>query len=162
MTSNHPEQLVRSLDVFGLIGGTAAAAIGVYFAPSPSFDPEGWGYCGISAAYPIRLPEPPPQFGLDSYQCLLHPIGVAMLLTYLAAVFWISGAFASRIGQSVSPRRGAAAGALAIVPAILGMLNPTDGIDAAPTIMVGAAMMIGATAIAYAGGTHAKRPDFTN
>lgn len=151
---------MRALDVFGLAGGTATAIAGVYFAPSPSYDPEGVGYCGISAAYPIRLSEQTPQFGLDAYECLLDPTGVAMLLCYLAAVFWISGAFASRIGERISPKRGAAAGALAIVPTILGMLSPADGINAVPTIVVGATVILIVTAIAYAGGAYARRLDF--
>lgn len=148
---------MRAIDIFGFLGGAATAAVGVHFAPTAAHDPQEWGYCGIRALYPIRLSEKVPVFGLDSYVCVPDPLGIVMLVAYLSVVFFISGAFATRIGKKIEPIRGACAVALAIGLSIADMLLPFEGIDAVPTFIVGVALAAGAIATAYAGGIYASR-----
>lgn len=149
---------MRASDIIGVIGGVVFAGLGLLFAPSPAYDPGGWGYCGVSEAFPIVWPEMQPKhFGFDGYECAIDRTAVVLLLGYLAAVSMIAGALASRIGAAVVPGRGVLAVALAFGPALLLMATSRPRVDVLSSAMVGVAVFIGAAACAYLAGYLAKR-----
>jgi hypothetical protein len=153
---------MKAGDILGLFGGVVFGTVGLIFAPSPAYDPEGWGNCGVSAVYPVYLPEPEKipgenYFCLDCYECLVDPIGVLLLLLYLAAVFAISGALASRIGEAVTPTRGAVSAAIVVGPALLLMIHSFDEVNVPLTVLIAVAVFAGLVSCAYLGGLVAKR-----
>ncbi len=151
---------MRTLNVLGVAAGAVSTALGLYFAPSPTSDPAAGGLCatGLGGIFPIHAPEiRPPQYDLDMATCLLEPVGVALLLLYLAAVFLIAGAFASRLGEQDDPRRGALAVGLVVVVHLLEMSLRGESVDRVPTCLAALATVAGAVGLAYAGGRLAQR-----
>ncbi|HMN44524.1 MAG TPA: hypothetical protein PKE27_08130 [Povalibacter sp.] len=153
---------MKAGDILGAIGGVVFGTVGLIFAPSPAYDPEGWGYCGISAAYPVYLPEPEKvpgehYFCLDCYECVVDPRGVFLLLLYLVAVFTISGALASRIGEAITPSRGAVSAAIVVGPALLLMIHSFERVNVPVTAVIAVVVFGGLVSSAYLGGVLAKR-----
>lgn len=160
---------MRIGDLMGFVGGVAFAAIGLRFTPAtPAYDPKGWGPCGVSAVFPVRLrgPQEPAHFeptmiehpfGFDHSGCEMEPHAWVMLVVYLTVIFMISGAFATRVGQTLAPTRGALAAALVAVIAILHVATIGKGIDVWSTTLFGLALFAGAVCCAFLGGHLAKR-----
>jgi hypothetical protein len=153
---------MKPADILGAVGGIVFGTAGLIFAPSPAYDPGGWGYCGVSAAYPVYVPEPEEVLGenyfcLDCYECVVDPGGVFLLLLYLAAVFTISGALASRIGEVISPVRGAVSAAIVVGPALLLMIHSFERVNVPVTALIAMAVFGGLVSCAYLGGHLAKR-----
>jgi hypothetical protein len=148
---------MKAAEVLGLACGAILASVGIFFAPSPAYDPDGWGACGIRAAFPIRVPvDMRAQFGLDIYECVVAPNDVVLLLVYLAVVFLISGAVAMRIGETLKPMRAAIAAGMVIATAILMIVFPSEGLLVIPSLLIAIAVVAGAIAFAYLGGILAR------
>ena len=154
---------MKGSNILGVVGGMVFTTIGLICAPSPSYDPAGWGQCGALEVFPIRqpMPEPTPNverpFCFHCYECVVGPGRVLWLLAYLTVVFMISGALAARIGERMAPTRGALSVGLIFGPTLLFMALTTGGVDVLLTALVGAALFVAAASLAYGGGLLAQR-----
>ena len=165
---------MHKTDLIGFVSGVVLASLGLRFVPSSAvFDPEGLGPCGVSGVFPVLLPETPvaaapepePEPGttvhhfgfVHYYDCSVQPSTALLVAVYFAFVFVISGALASRIGETTSPNRGVLAVGLVAAPVVLNLAIHGERIDVLATTLVGMAVFSSAICCAYLGGLVAKQ-----
>ncbi|MBB6096566.1 hypothetical protein HNQ60_005488 [Povalibacter uvarum] len=137
---------MRISNVVGLLGGMAFTATGLFCLVA--FD------CRTSLIFPITAskslkPIVEEPFALSCCECVVSPSGVLWLACIAAMVFMISGALASRIGETKSPGRGALAVGLVFGATLLQAATSGGEIDVAQTTLIGVGALLGAIACAY-------------
>jgi hypothetical protein len=142
-------------NLVGLFGGVAFTSIGLFIAPTFVLGCNSFDIFPIPPLVPSsQLVENP--FCFHCNECTLESPGMVWLLGYYAAVFVVSGAFASRIGETTSPSRGALAVGITTGGALLYLALFNHSNDASSTVLVGVGALVGAMALAYVGGYFAK------
>lgn len=157
----HRFQGFRVLGIRGLGGffaGCFPLLLGYYLAPSPTYDPGGWGPCTLRSVFPVLVESGPAitPYCFDCYDCVFSPVRFAIFVVVVGGLFALSGAFMVWVSKvpsvplSVAPT-------LVLVPALLFAMSFDRELRWWPTLALGAAVLICAVLLAAAGGFLAGR-----
>ena len=141
----------------GLAAGIFPILVGYYFVPSPTYDPGGWGPCGLGSVFPVTKDTGPviTHYGLDGYECVYSPTGIVIFVVVLGGLFALSGAFTILVSKSLSIVLSAIPAAVAVSTLLIAMTADYD-FDVIPTVAIGGSVLFCAICLAALGGRLAR------
>ncbi|HKS57790.1 MAG TPA: hypothetical protein VJS12_21005 [Steroidobacteraceae bacterium] len=148
-------------DLPGLVIGTAAGLLGVYFlVPRPR---SGWGPCDFTVFYPLHSELWPVEPVMMFDNCATDAITLSIVSGVLSLICLAAGALAAAIGRNANAARGARAAAIVVAVVLTTLAIQRSDTPDAPylgwleSFIAGALIVVGAGWLGFVGGIRGAR-----